>query len=278
VDRNPVETPAGKLGSILQKISPKELIGLEAQGGSLLYSVIGFIPACDFVENPLLLSNLAYLLANRQLNVLALDFKVFYPNLYHYFNAPPQKKGDGLIKVLKSDKVDPRGEIQPTNIPRVFLLSPSPHDLIEEYYDFELRHIDRLLNTVKTMFDLVLVDVPNNPPLEFCLGALKYCHATFLTATERVEALENMMRLLSHAESVGISPAKAMNVIFMNLQGISFDYQAVAREGFKIVAALPFVKQAAHSYLDGKIYMRDDPLVNKYFRKELEKLAGALAE
>ncbi|NIK77488.1 MinD-like ATPase involved in chromosome partitioning or flagellar assembly [Paenibacillus castaneae] len=266
------------LDSILQKISSKDLVGAELQDSNLVYSVVGFIPACDFVDNAMLISNLGYLLSQKGLNTCVVDLKVFYPNLYSYLDVLPHKKGNGLIKVLKSDKVDFRDELQLTKYERLYLLSPSPQDLIEEYFDFEFENVERVITTLKQMFDIVLIDIPNNPPLEFCLGAMKYSHIGFFTATERMEAASNMVKLLDYAKSVGISTAKFTSVILMNLQNLEFDYKVMKETGFNIVTALPLVKDAVARAHEGKLYIKDDPLVNKHFRKEIQKLADHLAD
>ncbi|QNU67803.1 AAA family ATPase [Ruminiclostridium herbifermentans] len=265
------------INSIFQKISAKDMIGAEINDKKLIYSVVGFIPACEGVDNTLLISNLGYLLAKQGLNTCIVDFKVFFPNLYHALGVSPNKKGNGLIKVLKSDKVDYRDEINSTKEEKLFLLSPSPQDLIEEYFDFSFSSIERVISELKEMFDIVLIDIPNNPPLEFCLGAMKYCHVGFFTATERVEVTGNMIKLLDFASSVGISTAKFTSVILMNLQDIKFDYKIISELGFNIVAVLPFVKAALSCYLDGNLYIRDYPVVNKYFDKEIKRLANLLS-
>ena len=265
------------LDSVLQKISAKELIGAELQESQLLYSVVGFLPSSDMADNALLISNLSYILAEKGLNTCVVDLKVFYPNLYQYLDVKPNKRGSGLLKLLKSDKVDYREEILQTKYERLYLLSASPHDLIEEYFDFDFDHIERVITALKNMFDIVLIDIPNIPPLEFCLGAMKYCHVGFLTASERVEASINMVKLLDFASSVGISTSKFHSVIMMNLQNIDYDYQALVDLGFKIVAALPLVKAAHASAMDGSLYIKDRALINKQFRKEIIRLADILA-
>lgn len=267
-----------RLSSIISKISSKELIGSELQENKLIYSVIGFLPSCDFVDNSLLISNLGYLLSQKGLNTCILDFKVFYPNLYQLLDVKPNKKSDGLIKVLKSDKVDIRGEILSTRYERLYLLSPSPHDLMEEYYDFDFENVERVISTLKNMFDIILIDIPNNPPLEFCLATVKYCHMGFFTATERVECVGNMIKFLDYAASVGITTSKFTNVIFMNLMGFDYDYKVMEEMRFNIVAKIPFVKSAITYALEGRIYVKDNPLINKFFRKELHELADSLAE
>lgn len=267
-----------KLDQILQKISPKDMMAAELQDSKLIYSVIGFIPACDMADNAILISNLGYLLAQKGLNTCIVDLKVFQPNLFHYLDVEPNKQGRGLIRVLKSDKADFREEIKPTKYERLYVLAPSSHDLIEEYLDFEFEHLERVMNTLKGMFDIILLDIPNNPPLELCLGAMKCSHIGFFTASERIEALSNMVRLLDFAASVGISTAKFTSVILMNLQDLRFDYKGLGEYGFNIAAALPLVKAAYAASLEGKLYVKDSALVNKFFIKELRRLADILGK
>jgi cellulose biosynthesis protein BcsQ len=265
------------LDSVLQKISAKELIGAELQDSQLIYSVVGFLPASDFADNALLISNISYILSQKGLNTCVIDLKVFYPNLYQFLDTKPNKRGNGLLKLLKSDKIDYREEILQTKYERLFLLSPSPHDLIEEYLDFEFEHLERVITSVKNMFDIILIDIPNIPPLEFCLGAMKYCHIGFLTASERIEASINMTKLLDFAASIGISTSKFKSVIMMNLQNIDYDYESLKDLGFQIVAALPLVKAANASPMEGSLYIKDTSLINKQFRKEIRRLADLLA-
>ena len=149
---------------------------------------------------------------------------------------------------------------------------------MEEYFDFEFENIERVITTLKQMFDLVLIDIPNNPPLEFCLGAMKYCHVGFLTATERIEAASNMAKLLDFAVSTGISTAKFTSVILMNLLDIGFDYKVFNDAGFNVVAALPMIKAASERALEGKLYVKDNPLINKYFLQEIQRLADLLTD
>lgn len=270
-------TVGRRLSDIFQKISSRDLVGAELQENRKIYRVFGFLPACEMVDNALLISNIGYLLAQKGFNTCILDLKVFYPNLFYFLEVEPPKKECGLIRVLKSDRVDFRDEIRTTPYERLYLLSPSPYDLFEEYFDFDFEHLDRVMATLKQMFDLVLVDIPNNPPLEFCLGAIKNCHIGFFTATERLEAAGNMMKLMDFAASVGISPAKFSNVIFMNVQQLNFDRRIFAEAGLRIVASLPLAGAASALALEGKLYMKDAALVSKPFKKGIERIVNWIA-
>ena len=264
------------VGSSLKKMFIMEQTEAESDSGSLVYKVVGFISATDFTDNAMLISNLAYVFTQLDISVCVADFKVFNPNLYQYLDIEKSEKGRGLIKMLKNDKIDPREEIIQSKYDNLYLLSPSPQDLYEEYFDFDFADIERVIDSLKNMFDLVLIDIPNNPALEFCLSAIKKCHVGFFTASERVEAVKNIAKLMDFSASVGISPAKFGNVIFMNLQDLQYDYSACKKFGLNIAAYLPFVKRAVSNSLEGNLYIKDEPVVDKYFAQQFEGLVKQL--
>jgi hypothetical protein len=147
---------------------------------------------------------------------------------------------------------------------------------MEEYFDFSMDKVAYVIELLKKTFDIVLIDIPNIPPLEFCLGAMKNCHVGFFTATERIDALSGITRMLDFVESLGISISKFANVIFTNIQYVKFDYASLERLNLRILAGLPLVKGLISDALDGKLYMNDNPLINNTYKKELGKIVDAI--
>lgn len=267
-----------KLKGILSKFSNRDLIGAELNESKLIYNVIGFVPLTDSVDNSTLISNLAYLVAEQGMNTCVVDFKVFFPNLYLRYGLSPLKKGQGLLKVLKSDKTDLREHIKKTDHEGLYLLSPSPQDLMEEYFDFDLEDIEKLINELKSIFDIVLIDIPNNPPLEFCVGAIKNIHVGFVTCNERIETLTNVIKFFDYLQSIGVSTAKLSNIIFADTLNLEYDYKALEEHGMKIVGVIPQVKNVYKYALDNQLYIKEAQGFNKYYHRELTRLAQQLTK
>ena len=264
------------INEILEKISPKTDFRDESHMNKLLNGVAGFMPATDFTDNAMLISNLGYLFAKNGYNTCILDLKVFYPNLYSYLDVAPNKKGRGLMAILKSDKIDIRTEINVTKYENLYLLSPSPQDAIEEYFDFEISDVTTLITVLHKIFDVVLIDIPNNPPLEFCVGAVEKCNIGFFTASERLDAINNITRFLDYSAALGIGTAKFANAVFMNVQDCGFDYDIIKRMKIQITAQLPLIKAAITNSFEGMLYIKDNALVNQYFHEQLENIARAI--
>jgi len=265
-----------RLGELINKTTPREQLDLDVQGSQLMFNVFGFIPATDCTDNAILLSNLGYALAQQGYNVCLLDFKVFQPNIYLYLDIPHNPKGNGLLTILKDDKADLREQINQTKYDRLYLLSSSPQDLMEEYFDFDMEQVAFVIEALKKSFDIVLIDIPYIPPLEFCLAAIKQSHIGFFTASERVDALSGITRLLDFADSLGIGVKKFANVIFSNLRHVKFDFGSLEKLKINIVACLPMVKGAVTDALDGKLYLKDNALVNSEYRKGLGEIVNMI--
>lgn len=257
---------------LFDKITPQLEQGNKQDVKELLYNVVGFISVSDFADNGALIANLGCLLAEKNLNTCIVDFKVFYPTLYNYLDLEHNKRGEGLLKILKDDKVDIREHISATKYKQLYLLSPSPYDLIEEYLDFKFEHIERIIVELKKMFDLVLIDIPNNPPLEFCLATMKYVHRGFITVSERIESVSNITKLLDFANSVGITTSKFTNVIFMNTLNMNYDYGALKETSLNLVAQLPMVQGVIEEYFKGNLYVKHSAIVNKQYMVGIQKL------
>jgi len=114
----------------------------------------------------------------------------FYPNIYKLLDCEANAAGKGLIRICRSDKVDIRDVINETKYKNLYLLSPSPSDPMEDYFDFQLDDVDRVITTLKETFDFVLIDIPNNPPLEFCISSVKNCNVGFLYGVNVLTALK----------------------------------------------------------------------------------------
>ncbi len=262
---------------ILEILNPKEEEDKKLDS-TLIYNVIGFLPVSDFTDNGMLISNIGYLIAEKNLNVCILDLNVFYPSLYNYLDIQPNEKGYGLLKILKDDKADIRNQINVSKYKQLYLVSASPYDLIEDYLDFSFDDVKRVIDELKDSFDIVLIDIPNNPPLEFCLAAMKYVHRGFITAGERLESIPNSIKLLNFVASLGITTSKFTNLIFTNTMDINYDYGALKDSQLTVVANLPLVKQGVEIYLEGGLYCKDSALTNKQYMKNIKKIVDIILE
>ena len=257
--------------------------------------VAGFIPACEFVEAGEIIANLAYVLSMRGVVVCVVDFKVFYPNLCDWLGGvTSDKKGNGLIRLLNSDRTQVRSIARETDNRNVFFIAPSPNDDIEDYFSFSIDDVSRVISMLKETFDVVLIDIPNNPGLEFCIGALMHCQKGFIIASERIDAPRNIQKMMEFAFRITDNARSFNNLILARHQSLVYDCTPLtdtlmgdSKDGVKmrIVANIPFNRETQQCALDGKVFIRDGSIINrslakagKTFTIEIIKIANELLE
>lgn len=249
--------------------------------------VAGFIPACEFVEASEIIANLAYVLSAQGIVVCLVDFKVFYPNLCDWLGgAAAEKKGAGLMELLNSDRTEVRSVARSTDDKNIFLVAPSPNDDIEDYFNFSIEDVARTIAILKETFDVVLIDIPNNPGLEFCIGALMHCQKGFFIATDRVDAPRNIQKLMEFASRITGNARNFNSLILARQQGLIFDRGVLTdtkmggdKDGVKlrVVADIPLIKETQQCSLDGKVFIRDGSLISRSLAKAGKVFAGAMA-
>jgi len=257
--------------------------------------VAGFIPACEFVEVSEIIANLAYVLSTRGAVVCAVDFKVFYPNLCDWLGGvTADKKGSGLIRLLNSDRAEVRTIVQETDEKNIFLIAPSPNDDIEDYFNFSIEDVTRIITMLKETFDVVLIDIPNNPGLEFFAGALMGCQKGFFVASERVDAPRNIQKLMDFAFRITNNARYFNNLILARQQSFIYDWGTLTgtqmgdgKDGvnMRVAANIPYNREAQQCALDGNVYIRDGSLVKrglaragKRFMNEMVSIADLILE
>lgn len=268
----------GKLNLIdeLSKLSPVNKIYEELENESEVENVVGFLPCGDYTDCAHHILNIGTYLAMQEKNVCIVDAQVFYPCIYRLLDTPLEQKGRGVLKLLRDDRVDIREEIKKTSIDNLYLVSASPFDAMEDYFDIDESAIERMFTSLKEVFDIVLVNIPNNPPLEFCYVTVKTMSVGFLMWSQRQECPVNTKRLFHFLNSIGISTAKLGNVIYCNSGDVSFDISVVNNMGLKLIANFPYVSQVFDLALEGKVYIRDATFLDKRYKNALMQLGRVL--
>ncbi len=264
----------GQLG----KLSPKGKIYEELERGALLENIYGFIPAGDSTDISLLIANLGALLAGKGKSVCILDAKVFYPSVYKLVGCGAGPKGKGLLAAIKSEKADFREEITGTRHKNLYIMSASPSDTMEDYFDVKEDEVERIIAALKDMFDIVLIDIPNIPPLEFCYVSMKCCNMGFVVWSERIECPQNTSRLLHFINSIGIGASKFANVIISNEMGINYDRKVIDEMNLRLIAQIPFAQGVVDYSLEGKAYVAGSVLMDRRYSKSIYRLADIIVE
>jgi hypothetical protein len=257
----------------LSRLSPIKKIYDELEKDKIVENLVGFIPCGDSTDATHHIVNIATHLALHGKNVLIVDGDVFYPSMYRLLDQDLLEKGKGLLKLLKDDRMDIREEIKKTSIENLYFVSSSPLDAMEDFFELDERDVERLFHGFKEVFDIVLVFVPNNPPLEFCYATLNVLSFGFLMWSPRVECPIKTKRLFYFLNSIGVSTSKLGNVLCCNTNEVGFDIKVVDNMGLRLISELPMVPKIFDFALEGKNYMKDSVLMDKRYKMAIDEIA-----
>lgn len=260
----------------LGKLSPKERIFEELDRASIQENIYGFIPASDCTDTSLLIVNLGVLLAEKGKSVCIFDAKVFYPSIYKLLDCEANPKGKGLMQIIKSDKTDVRDAVTNTRHKNLYIMSSSSSDPMEEYFDTREEEVERIILSLKDMFDIVLIDIPNFPPLEFCYISMKCCNMGFVVWSERIECPQNTNKLLQFMNSIGVGTSKFANIIVNNEVGLNYDLKIIEDMNMRLIAELPFVPGVVDYSLEGKVYVTKSILMDRRYSKGINMLVNLI--
>lgn len=260
----------------LGKLSPKERIFEELDRASIQENIYGFIPASDCADTSLLIVNLGVMLAEKGKSVCIFDAKVFYPSIYKLVDCEANPKGKGLLQIIKSDKTDVRDAVTNTRYKNLYIMTSSPSDPMEEYFDIREEEVERIIASLKDMFDIVLIDIPNLPPLEFCYVSMKCSNMGFVVWSERIECPQNTSRLMHFMNSIGIGTSKFANIIVNNEAGLNYDLKIVEDMNLRLITRLPFVPSVVDYSLEGKVYVTKSVLMDRRYSKGINILVSII--
>ena len=260
----------------LGKLSPKEKIFEELDRASIQENIYGFIPASDCTDTSLMVANLGVMLAERGKSVCIFDAKVFYPNIYKLVDCEANPKGKGLMQIIKSDKADVRDAVTVTRHKHLYIMSSSPNDPMEDYFDIREEEVERIISYLKDMFDIVLIDIPNIPPLEFCYVSMKCCNMGFFVWSERIECPQNTSKLMYFMNSIGIGTSKFANIIVNNEMGLNYDLKIIEDMNLRLITRLPLVPNVVDYSLEGKVYVTKSVLMDRRYSKGINILASII--
>lgn len=261
----------------LSKLSPVDKIYDELEKEKLLENAVSFISLSDSTDSAIHLANVATKLCNKGYNVCIIDADVFYPSVYKILDCESKEKGSGLLKLIKSDKSDFKEElIEVKKFKNLYVLSSSPFDNMEDYFDVAEIDVARVFLIAKEIFDIVLINVPNNPPLEFCYLSIKASNLGFVFWGERIDAAQNTRKFFKFINSIGITMANFGNVVLSNRTNISFDIGVINEMKFRLITELPFVDNIYQATLEGKIYLKESSIVDKRYNNGIQIIADII--
>ena len=214
--------------------------------------IIGFRGLAPGVGTSTIVANLATSLVEKtNYKVCVLDTSFLHPTQYSFLAKTVITKNQGDILTFEKDISEILIE---TNNKNLFLASLIDRTLIDmlSTKDSEAT-IATVINTLKSYFDIILVDLPTEITRITTESAIQ-CNYIITVADSSTKCMFNLTKSLNTLASLGIPPAKCNRIILNKVMKdvITNSSRVLEEADLDVIGEIPFSEQIAIAGVTGK--------------------------
>lgn len=206
----------------------------------LIDNIVVFTGAAGGTGTSTLVSNVAYMASKKDLNVLVIDLNIMYPVQHNTFRCKQDINKPDLTSYLygKSSLGESIEIID--NIGIMVAKSGTIVDMVNCEDTNAVKNLEEMIERVKQLYDLVIVDCPNKIESVLVNSILYNSNHIYLVWDEGISSLANTDRIRKNMELSGISSRNKVSVILNKRTSIQYTFYAFDRLGIELEQVIPF--------------------------------------
>jgi pilus assembly protein CpaE len=230
--------------------------GFKVSDQLIFDKVIGFRGVVPGNGTSTIVQNVAYALSERtNYDVCILDTAFLYPTQYPMLVSSSEGK--------RQDILDYTNELSDivvkTDVSNVHLFSMSNRTIVDMLSNRDSKDLtENLIQSLKTKFDIILVDLSNEPTQIATYAAIK-CNKVINIVAQSLKSVYHLRKSLNQMVSLAVPLAKANRAVINRVlpDVLSNTQSAVEDSGLTVVGQIPFSMDIAKLGVAGKqIYAR----------------------
>lgn len=273
------------ISSILNETA--ETIIKELSGGDirhkrkLIDNMVSFIGTAGGVGTSTIVANLAYTVSRKGLSVLVVDLNIPYPIQHNYFGIKQEIDKNDLVTFLTGRNSIGESLVSRNNIS---VLVSSNRNIIDNINcDTEIcsKNIDEGLEKIRVLFDLIIVDCPNNIQIDTVNTVIFKSDAIYTVWDENIQCISNAERLRKNMEISGIPTGERLKAILNKRTSIHYPKRIFDSLEIPLISTFPFELEVIESGLRGQIFCEKGASMSKnarFYAKEMSNLAQIILE
>jgi len=271
---------ADKISDATNKLI-KQLSGKEHRGKKkVIDNIISFIGASGGTGTSTIVANVAQNLVDKNFSVLVIDANICYPAQHIFFRVKQEINKKDLVSFLTGkntigESIEYRGELG-------VLVSNNRNlrDYIHCDSKIVSQNIADCLDRVASLFDLVLIDCPNNISHDLVNTILYKSDAIYCVWDEGISCVANFERLRINLRLLGIDVNK-IRVILNKKTNIYYRESVFKSLKAELVEVLPFDTAIIESGLMAEVFIKKGESTSKNakeFVKGINRLTNKLVQ
>lgn len=205
-----------------------------------------------------IVSNVAYLAAEKGLRVLVIDLNVMYPIQHLYFGhngqelTKPDLVGYLTGKNTLGESIENSGKNGKISV--WYANNRTLMDSINTESDIAIANFNEAIHKVRQLFDLVLIDCPLKIEHTLCNTAFYVADSIYIVWDEGISCIANTEKIRRNMAASGIDAYTKMKVILNKRTNIHYNNYPFQKLNIELVKILPFEPDIIYSSLRSEIF------------------------
>lgn len=233
-----------------------DLQGGEAvQSTKLIDNVLLFTNAQGGTGVTTIVQNIAQICRSKGLRTLVIDLHLLYPMQDQIFGVEPMMQRPDLTGYLLGKNDLKTAIINSGNFSILFSNNRTLMDSINCEDDTAIQNYNNMMQTLRKMYDIILIDCPNDVDHTLINTALYTCDHIYLVWDEGLPSILNTEKLRRALASTGIDAYTKLSVILNKRTDVTYGDYPFKRLNIELDQIAPFDPQVVECQLKNQIFV-----------------------
>jgi len=231
-----------------EKLKPKK---------KLIDNVVGFVGVSGGVGASTVVTNVAYMLAERGFKVIVMDLNIMYPSQSMAFGINPEIQKKDLVTYLlgKNDLGESIENMGAMSL--MYANNQGITSLLNVEEDAPIENFRQAIYRLRKLYDVVLLDIPLQIEHTLSNTAIYSVDRLYMVMDESINSVVNIEKFRKGAAFTGVDTYSKSSVIMNKRTSVHYTDYIFNKLGLELVEVLPFEVDIVECNLKGKIFCRD---------------------
>lgn len=232
---------------------------IDSINDKLIDNVVSFIGASGGVGSTTTLINVAYYLKKLGKSVIVIDLDILNPSIKDCLECGMKKTpSKDLVSYLTGSSI--LGECIYSTESKIAVMS-AYNRTIADYIFMDnssvANALSNMINQLKRLFDVVLIDIPNKVIMSDIVGQAIYdSNLIYMVWNEALSCVNGTENLKINMSRLGIPyESKVRGIVFNARTSIDYPKYPIEQSGIKLITILPYDSGIKESGLRGEVFM-----------------------
>lgn len=237
--------------------------GTDTKRRRVMDNLVAFIGASGGVGTSTIVANVAVAAKKRGLNVLVVDTNIQYPSMHYFFGIKQEMERKDLASFVLGKNNIGDSLVEANGISILCANNRTLVDSVNCDSPKCSENLFRVIEQVRELFDLILLDCSNRLDLDIVNTALYKADSIYIVWDESLACVSNTDRIRRNMDLTGIESNHKMRLVLNKRTSIHYSKYPISQLNLSLVSTLPFDLSVIECGLRGGVFMNGGDSTSK---------------